>query len=123
MDADARKAIVEELAAAFGGAEDVTPEAGQPLHVLLPQLRLPPPWRPSPTSALMRFAGWPDARPDFLIAPGVVNGSGDTLRSSSEQYVLGRAWRQFSFNFPWPSGPATATRAVQLWLTRFREVT
>ncbi len=123
MDADTRKSTVEALAAAFGGAQDVSPDAQQPLHVLLTNLQIPPPWRPSPTTALVQFAGWPGARPEFWINPAVVNGSGEPPRSGNVQYVLGASWRQFSFGFTWPCDPLTPVRAAQLWLTRFREPT
>ncbi len=123
MTPDARQAIVQELAAAFGGAEDVSPDAQQPLHVRLTGLQFMAPWHPSPAEALLRFGGWPDVRPDFWIDPAVVNASGQPPRNPTDEYILGRVWRRFSFGFPWPAEPRTATRAVQLWLTRFREPT
>lgn len=126
MDVGQRKAIVAELAAAFGAAEDVTPALDQPLHVLLPQVKLPPPWRPSPAAVLLRFPAWPGARPEFWIDMAVVNRNNEPPRSSSPQPVLGRTWRQFSYSFSWPPAPgqsSTPTRAVEMWLTRFREGT
>jgi hypothetical protein len=123
VDDDARQAVVEELAGAFGDARDVSPAPDQPLHVLLPALVIPKPWCPSLTRGLVRFAGWPEARPDFWIDLQVVNADGEPPRSNSEELVLGETWRRFSFGFPWPTEPTTAVRAVQLWLTRFREPT
>lgn len=120
MDEATRKAIVDELAESFGGATDVTPAPDQPLHVLLPTVGLLPPW-PSPAQALVRFVNWPETRPDFWIDIGVKTAAGEPPRSSSEQYVVGGAWRQFSYAFDWPQQPVTETRAVQLWLSRFRE--
>ncbi len=115
-----RAAIIAELAAAFDGARDVTPAPDQPLHVELTALQVPPPWRPSPTRALLCFAGWPDRRPDFWVASEVVNDSGQAPQSSNDAYILGGRWRAFSFQFPWIGDCRSPTRAVQLWLTRFR---
>lgn len=120
MEASERKQIIEELTSAFGEAVDVTPSSGQPLHVLLPKIPLSPPW-PSPTRALVRFVNWPEVRPEFWIDMTVVTSSGAPPRSSSEQLVVGGSWRQFSYAFAWPQSPTTATRAVLLWLNRFRE--
>ena len=120
MDADA---VVAELSAAFGHAIDVTPAIGQPLHVLLPSVKLPVPWSPSSARVMLRFDGWPGQRPEFWIAREVVNRDGQPPRSNSEQLVCGEVWRQFSFAFAWPHERATATRAVLLWLTRFCEGT
>jgi hypothetical protein len=111
-------AILNELAAAFGGARDVTPAPGQPLYVELTALRIPPPWTPETTRALLCFSGWPDRRPDFWIAPEVVNAAQQPPDSSNEAYVLGARWRAFSYQFAWNSDARTPTRAVQLWLTR-----
>jgi len=122
VDAETRKVIVAELAAAFGSATDVTPAEDQPLHVLLSNLNLLAPWQPNPTSGLARFAGWPDQRPDFWVSIEVSNGSGPP-RSSSEQLVLGKPWRQYSASITWPVEPRTATRAIQLWLNRFADRT
>ena len=63
MGDDLNEVIVEALAMAFGNAVDVTPAAGQPLHVLLNELELPVPWTPSPARALTIWAGWPQNRP------------------------------------------------------------
>lgn len=120
MDAAERKWIIEELASAFGEAVDVTPSPDQPLHVLLPNVPLSPPW-PSPAQALVRFVNWPDVRPEFWIDMAVVTSQSEPPRSSSEQLVVGGSWRQFSYAFTWPQQPTTATRAVLLWLNRFRE--
>jgi hypothetical protein len=120
MDQSQREAIVLELSESFGAAVDVTPAPEQPLHVLMPEVPLLSPW-PSPSRALIRFVNWPATRPDFWIDMKSVNGAGEPPRSSSEQLVMGESWRQFSYSFAWPQGPATATRAVQLWLNRFRE--
>jgi hypothetical protein len=119
MDAAARRAIVDELGAAFGGAQDVSPDATQPLHVLLPNLKLLAPWTSS-TRALVRFGGWPGTRPDFWVDIEVRNAHQQPPRSSSQEYILGEPWLRYSFNLPW-NGEDTATRAVQLWLGRFRE--
>lgn len=121
MDAEERKKITDELGAAFGGAEDVTPAEDQPLHVLLPRLRLQPPWK-SPCRALLRFRNWPNERPDFWVDMDVVNGSGEPPRSPREDCVLGESWRGFSFNVPW-DGSESPTLALQKWLVRFREAT
>ena len=126
MDAGQRKAIVAELAAAFGAAEDVTPAPDQSLHVVLPRAQLPPPWRPSAAAALLRFQAWPGTRPEFWIDMAVVNRNNEPPRSSSPQTILGRTWRQFSYSFAWPPAPGhllTPTRAVEMWLARFREGT
>jgi hypothetical protein len=120
MDASERRRIVEELASSFGQAVDVTPSPDQPLHVLLPSVPLLPPWA-SPARALVRFVNWPDVRPEFWIDMDVLTSSGEPPRSSSEQLVVGGSWRQFSYAFTWPQQPTTATRAVLLWLNRFRE--
>lgn len=119
MDVSARRSIVAELAATVGGARDLSPTPEQPLHVLLPKLALPPPWRPSPAKALLRFASWPATRPEFYIDPEVVNADGVPPYSNFEQLILGETWRGFSFQFPW-SGGMSATKAVQLWLGRFQ---
>lgn len=127
MDVAVRTAIVEELRASFGAAEDVTPSDSQPAHVLLPQLALLPPWMPSPARALLRFTErWPEERPEFFIDVAVVDKAGTPPRNSGGNpatltYVVGASWRQFSFSFTWPQNPKTATRAVQLWLNRFRD--
>jgi hypothetical protein len=109
--------VVMALARAFGGAEDVTPAPGQPLHVLLPRLELPPPWSPSPTRALTIWRNWPAERPDFFIDMAVVGEAGEPPRSHNEAYQLGESWRGFSFDFAWHGDDPVL--AVQLWLTRF----
>jgi hypothetical protein len=123
MDPEQDQQIVRELADAFGELADVTPAADQPLHIVLKEVLLPRPWRPSPTRALVVFTGWPNRRPDFYIDMAVVGLSGEPPRSNSEQLVVGAAWRQFSFTFEWPQSAPTSVTAVQLWLTRFRETT
>jgi hypothetical protein len=126
MDLVTREALREELAASFREAEDVTPADGQPAHILLPKLTLPKGWLPNPARALVRFSGWPETRPDFFIDRAVADVAGTPPRNSggnpsTESLVLGETWRQFSFNFPWPQGDRNATRAVQLWVNRFRD--
>lgn len=121
MTEEERAAIVTALSS-FGPTIDVSPASDQPLHVVLKSLLLPAPWT-SRTRALLRFAGWPDARPDFFIEPTVVNGAGEPPRSHSDEVVLGTIWRRFSYGFPWDSSSADPVRAVQLWLGRFREAT
>jgi hypothetical protein len=129
MDSSVCTAIVAELTSSFGEAVDKTPAEGQPAHVLLPRLRLLPGWKPNPARALVRFtSSWPNERPEFFIDLRVTDLSGVPPRNSggnpSQQVlVLGESWRQFSFNFSWPSTSEfrTPTRAVQLWLTRFRD--
>jgi hypothetical protein len=121
MDSAAWTQVVEELGAAFGGAQDVSPDGSQPLHVLLPHLTLQAPWS-SPTRALLRFTSWPSVRPDFWVDLSVVNASGAAPRSDRTDLVLGEPWRGFSFNMPW-TGTETPTEAVQKWLVRFREDT
>lgn len=123
MDCDERADTVRELQEAFNRADDVSPDPDQPLHVLLSDLALLPGWEPSPARALLRFTDWPGTRPDFWIDIAVLNRESAPPRSSSEQYVLGEPWRQFSFSFPWPIEPCTATHAVQMWLNRFTEQT
>jgi hypothetical protein len=126
MDAATRKAIVDELGESFGEAEDATPADGQPAHVLLKNLHLPAGWAPSPTRALVKFTtGWPNERPEFYIAPDVIHTNGHPPRNSGGNLaepvlVLGARLRAFSFPFAWPNGRRTPTRAVQLWLNRFR---
>jgi hypothetical protein len=120
-----RQAIVDELKASFGQAVDVTPADGQPAHVLLQAVQLVAPWK-SPARGLVRFTNnWPEERPEFFVALDVVDSSGTPPRNNGGSaaavvMVLGESWRQFSFNFVWPQNPRTATRAVQLWLNRFR---
>lgn len=127
IDAKTRSAIVDELASAFGGAEDVTPGDGQPAHIRMSKLKLLKPWRPNPAVALLRFSQpWPQSRPEFFIDRFVVDSHGVPPRNnggnpSTETLVLGETWRAFSFNFPWPQGNGSATLAVQLWLNRFRD--
>lgn len=123
MDAEARKQVVSELAEGFGEARDVTPDPGQPLYVLLSDLRLPSPWKPHSTRALVKFENWPSQRPLFWVDMALVNGDGQPPRSNSAQLALGETWRQFSFNFAWPVDPLTPMHAVLKWLTRFRETT
>jgi hypothetical protein len=130
MDSSARAAIANELKASFGEAVDKTPAEGQPAHILLPRLRLLNGWKPNPARALLRFTPrWPDERPEFFIDLTVTDLAGVPPRNSNgnpsqQVLVLGEPWRQFSFNFSWPSAKEfrTPTRAVQLWLTRFRDV-
>ncbi len=109
--------IIGKLERAFGAAIDVTPDPGQPLHVLLPEVELPDPWRPSPARALTIWANWPSERPQFMIDERVVGESGEPPRSNSLAYHLGESWRAFSFRYVWSGGDPA--RAVQLWLTRF----
>jgi hypothetical protein len=122
LSPEGRSAIVAALAEAFGEATDVSPDAGQPLHVMISRVDLPAPWA-SPSRALVRFGNWPSERPEFFVEIGVVNAAGEPPRSNSVQTVLGSEWRQFSFAFPWSVEAADAVRAVMLWLTRFREAT
>lgn len=122
MNAEERKAVLAALAEAFGRVVDVTPAEGQPLHALFQELLLPEPWT-SPARALARFTNWPRERPEFFVSLDVVNADGQPPRSNSEQAVLGASWRQFSFGFPWAEEGADPVRAIQLWVTRFREAT
>lgn len=122
MNADEHKPIIAALGEAFGEVKDVTPDDGQPLHVILEALTLPKPWT-SPARALARFTNWPDDRPEFFVDTGVVNEAGEPPRSSSTQTVLGGSWRHFSFSFPWSKERADPVRAIQLWITRFAETT
>jgi hypothetical protein len=117
MDADDRKILVERLAVAFGEAIDVTPADGQPLHVLLPAIDLPEPWKPSRTRALTVWENWPGARPQFVMNESVVGENGEPPRSHNPVYLLGGSWRGFSFNFVWSGDDPV--RAVQLWMNRF----
>jgi hypothetical protein len=119
MNGAERAAATAALNAAFGGARDVSLNEDQPLTVILHTLRLPAPWS-SPAEALVRFAGWPKSRPEFLISPDVKNASGNAPKSNSEVVVLGRSWRQFSFSFPWDPEQADIVESVERWLTRFR---
>lgn len=119
MDPETRVKIVVELGGAFGGAEDVTADQNQPLHVLLTNLTLLHPWT-SPTRGLVRFTNWPTQKPDFWVDLNVVNTLGNPPRNPRIDLVLGGSWRGFSFDFPW-TGTETATLAVQKWLIRFRE--
>lgn len=117
MDAGDRQILVERLTVAFGKAVDVTPGGDQPLHVLLPAVDLPEPWKPSPTRALTVWENWPGSRPRFVVDESVVGENGEPPRSNSPVYLLGETWRGFSFNFVWSGDDPV--RAVQLWLTRF----
>jgi hypothetical protein len=115
-----REAIISELTEAFGDATDVTPADGQPLHVLLPSLPVLSPWRPSPTRAVLRFVNWPRTRPEFYVDPELKDANGNPPVNPYDYYVLGRTWRGFSFQFPWPTGDGSATQSVMQWLNRFR---
>lgn len=117
MDATERKTVIDRLSQAFGGAIDVTPAEGQPLHALLPQLALPEPWGPSPTRALTVWQGWPSQRPRFVIDERVVDADGQPPRSNNTVLLAGESWREFSFAFAWQGNDPA--RAIQLWMTRF----
>jgi hypothetical protein len=117
MDAGKRSEIVSRLSAAFGGAQDMTPAEDQPLHVLLPQLELPDPWKPSPTRGLTVWRNWPNGRPEFVVDESVVGKNGEPPRSHSQVYLLGKSWRGFSFEFPWKGDDPV--RVIQLWMARF----
>ena len=117
MDAALRAEIVAKLGAAFGGARDVTPAEGQPLHVLLEPLEIADDWTPKPTRALTIWRDWPSGRPEFYIDHGVRGPDGEPPRSNNDRLVLGEMWRQFSFNFT--STGDDPVLAVQRWLTRF----
>jgi hypothetical protein len=118
MEGDERARIVAALAEAFGAATDVTESPGQPLHVLLPELELPDPWKPSPTRALTIWRNFPAERPEFYVDPSVVGGDGQPPRTPHDYYHLGETWRGFSFNFSWV-GEDEPALAVQMWMTRF----
>jgi hypothetical protein len=117
MDANTHKILVERLAVAFGEAIDATPADEQPLHVLLPAIVMPQPWKPSPARALTVWENWPAARPQFVIDESVVGENGEPPRSHSLVYLLGESWRGFSFNFVWSGDDPV--RVVQLWMNRF----
>lgn len=117
MDATQRGVLVEHLAHAFGDAIDVTPADGQPPHILLQNVELPPPWQPSSTRALTIWTGWPQERPQFVVDERVIGEGGAPPRSNTTVYAAGEAWRGFSFAFGWSGDDPV--RAVQLWLTRF----
>lgn len=121
MDNDLRQRIVGRLSAAFGNVRDVTPAAGQPLHVLLAEIAVPVPWTPSPTRALSMWEGWPDNRPAFYIDARVKGSTGQAPRNPSPTYLLGETWNAFSFSFAWRGDDPV--RAIQTWLTRFEEPT
>lgn len=117
MDAAARKRIVAQLARAFGRASDRSPSPDQPLHVVLGDIELPEPWKPSPTKALTIWQNWPAERPQFLVAEDVVGADGGPPKNPAPAYHLGESWNGFSFGFPWTGDDPV--RVVQLWLTRF----
>lgn len=117
MDAALREEIVAKLGAAFGGARDVTPAEGQPLHVLLEPLELADGWIPKPTRALTIWNGWPGSRPEFYVDPAVRGPDGQPPRNPNDRLILGEQWRTFSFQFPWKGDDPVL--AVQRWLTRF----
>jgi len=123
MDPETRKGLIRQLAEAFGELTDVTPADDQPLHVIFNELALPSPWRPSPARALAIFNNWPEQRPEFYVDFTVVNDTGQPPRSPIDTLKVGETWRGYSFTFPWPQAPATAVRAIQLWITRFSEKT
>ena len=120
MTPEEREVIIDELTQSFGEAKDVTPAEGQPLHVLLPAVPVRPPWSPSPTRAVLRFIGWPGARPEFYVDRSLANAAGQPPQNPHDFYLLGETWRGFSFQFPWPAGDGSATQAVLQWLNRFR---
>ena len=117
MEASDQAELVRQLADAFSGAHDVTPDGDSRLHVLLPSVELPEPWSPSPTRALTIWESWPQARPLFYVDERVVGENGEPPRSNSSAYLLGESWRGFSFNFAWLGNDPV--RAIQLWLGRF----
>jgi hypothetical protein len=116
MDAATESTIVSQLSTAFGAAQDVTPE-GQPLHVLIPQLVLPEPWKPSPTRGLTVWRNWPAERPEFVVDESVVGEGGEPPRSPRSVYLLGETWRGYSFTFPWAGDDPVLV--IQLWMNRF----
>ncbi len=117
MEQPAAAELIARLEQAFGRARDVTPGPDQALHVLMEEVALPEAWKPSPTRALVIWDSWPGARPRFLIDEQVRGESGEPPRSNDLVYVLGEAWRQFSFSFPWAGDDPVI--AVQRWLERF----
>ena len=117
MDEATRKEIVSRLATAFGQAQDATPADDQPLHVLLPALELPEPWTPSPTRGLSIWRNWPTERPEFVIDESVAGEGGGAPRSHHSVYLLGEAWRGYSFSFPWEGDDPVLM--IQLWMNRF----
>jgi hypothetical protein len=118
MEADERERIVAALAEVFGAATDVSESPEQTLHVLLPELELPGPWKPSPTRALTIWRNWPAERPEFYVDYAVVGEGGAPPRSNHDAYHLGEPWRGFSFTFNWV-GRDDPVLAVQMWMTRF----
>ena len=116
MDDPLREQILADLAAAFDAVGDVTPSAGQPLHVRF-KVELPEPWTPSPMRALTVWDNWPSERPLFYIDCAVTGEHGQAPRNPSATFVLGETWNAFSFSFPWKGGDPV--RAVRMWLTRF----
>jgi len=117
MDNVQREVLVERLALAFGDAQDVTPAADQPPHILLPKLVLPRPWKPASTRALTIWTNWPFERPQFLVDMAVVGDGGEPPRSNHDVYAVGETWRGFSFTFAWAG--SDPVRAVQMWMERF----
>jgi len=117
MDPSERKALVVKLDRAFGGATDATPSEDHALHVLLPNLELPDPWKPSPTRALAIFGDWPTERPLFFVDETVVGEQGEPPASHQAAYHLDESWRGFSWTFAWKGDDPV--RAIQLWLNRF----
>lgn len=119
MDDAECEEIVAKLGRAFGGAKDVTPTEHHDLHVLLPKLELPKPWKPSPTRGLAIFTNWPNDRPLFYVDRAVVGETNEPPRSNHEHYHLDEAWRGFSWNSPWLG--TDPVRAIQMWINRFVE--
>jgi hypothetical protein len=117
MDASEREELVAKLDQAFGGATDVTPSPDHALHVLLTNLELAEPWKPSPTRALAIFGNWPTDRPLFFVDEAVVGETGQPPESHHSGYHLDESWRGFSWTFAWNGNDPV--RAIQLWLNRF----
>jgi hypothetical protein len=121
MDPAKRQQIVLQLDRAFGGAEDASPTETHDLHVLLTNLELPPPWKPSPTRALAIFHNWPHERPQFFVDHAVTGESNEPPRGGNDAYQLDETWRGFSWTAPWSGDDPV--RVIQLWLNRFTEST
>jgi hypothetical protein len=117
VDLTDRAVLVQRLADAFGGAVDVTPAGETTPHIELPSVDLPEPWNPRPARALTVWEDWPRTRPCFYVEESVVGEGGEPPRSNHSTYLVGEAWRGFSFAFAWVGDDPV--RAIQLWLGRF----
>lgn len=108
---------VTALNAAFPGAKLL--DIPGRLIVWLPEVSLgDAQWAPQKVPALLVCDGWPQQRPQLLVADALRR-NGVPPTNFSGQYIYDRGWFSYSFQAPYDASHPVLVAVVRGWLRRF----